>query len=116
MVDIEKAVNERLSAILGVLDENRIVTFDPKVGILFLGKDRIDVSRAQNLKAESEMFLQSELWKVFNETIRHHAYETMFIKSTSFEDMKSGKMLLYLLDVQRKIMEIFKAYRPPVQK
>jgi len=109
--EVKREVDKRLSSMLGFLDENQIVTFDPKVGIIFLGPERIDESRAMNLKSESEFVLQSQLWKVFNETIRHQAYEIMFLKSTSFDDMRSGKMLLYLLDLQRKILNIFRSYK-----
>ena len=109
--NIEEAVRKRLSELLGFIDERHIVSCNPKTGVIFIGSERIDEGRAQNLKSESEFMLKSDLWKVLNETIRHQAYETMFTKSTSFEDMKSGKMMLYLLDVQKKVMNIFSSYR-----
>ncbi len=65
------------------------------------------------LKSESEFMLNSDLWRLLEGTIRHMAYEIMFTKSKSFDDMLSGKMLLYHLDMQKKLMEAFKSYQQP---
>lgn len=106
-------VKDEMSKLLGFIDFNSIITFNEKTGVVFIGGERVDEGKLTNLKSESEFILHSDMWKVMSETIRHLAYEMMFIKSTSFEDMKSGKMLLYHLDIQKKIMDILASYKKP---
>lgn len=115
--DIKAEVEKRLSEMLGFLDGNSLITFDKTKGLVFIGGERILPERLANLKAESEFVLKSELWKLMTETVRHMAYDMMFTKSTNFEDIRSGKMLLYHLDVQKKLMETFKSYQhvPPAK-
>lgn len=116
--DIQLEVDKELSRLLGFVDEKSIVTIDQARGIVFIGGQRIDEARLANLKAESEMLLNSELWKLLSETIRHMAYEQIFVKSKDYSEIVSGKMWLYHLDVQKKLMDVFKSYKkqmpPPV--
>ena len=107
---LPKPVEEEVAKLLGFVDFKRIITFNEKAGAIYIGGERVDESRLGNLKAESQFMLNSELWKVMTETIRHMAYEIMFTKSMSFEDMRSGKMLLYHLDTQKKIMDILSRF------
>jgi hypothetical protein len=108
---IDDKVNERISKLLGFVDEKSIVTIDKTKGLVFIGGERVDEGRLMNLKTESEFFMNSELWKVLNETIRYMAYDTAFVKSTKWEDVLSSKMWLYHLDIQKKLMETFKSYK-----
>jgi len=110
MPKVPKPVEEELAKMLGFVDDKSIITFDEKTGVIFIGGERVVDDKLANLKSESEFMLKSELWKILNETIRHLAYETMFIKSTTYDDMRSGKMLLYHLGMQQRIMTILSAY------
>ncbi len=112
--DVKEEAEKLLKDMLGALDEARLVTFDKQKGLVYIGGEVADDARLANLKAESEFMLSSELWKLLSETMRYMAYEQMFTKSTSFDDMRSGKMLLYHLDVQKKLMQAFKSYQKRV--
>lgn len=114
--DIQEAVNKKLSSLLGFVDERQIVTFDKTKGFIFIGGKSIDEDRILNLQSEANFILQSDLWKILDETIRFMAYEMMFVKSKTYEDVQSGKMWLYHLDIQKKIMSIFKSYQKRVEK
>ncbi len=109
--DLQAEVDKHLSEMLGFVDDKSILTFDKSKGTVFVGGEKVLPERLANLKAESEFLLNSDLWKLMNETIRYMAYDRMFIKSASFEDMQSGKMLLYHLDIQKKLMETFRSYQ-----
>ena len=71
----------------------------------FLGSERISVVQMRSLKAEVKFLKETVLWKILQETLADHARKTMFERSTSFDDMKSGKLLLLAVEMQRKIVE-----------
>lgn len=117
--DIQAEVDKRLVEMLGFVDYRAVITVD-KTGFAYIGKERIDEGRLANLKSEAEFLSRSDLWKLLTETMRYSAYEKMFIKSESLNDLLAGKMWIYHLDTQQKILEMFKSHRksaipPPPQ-
>lgn len=114
--DLQEEVNKKLASMLGFVDEKNIITFDKAKGIILIGGERVSEERLTNLRSESEIFLQSDLWKILSGTITFMAYNQMFVKSQKYEDTLSGKMWLYHLDIQKKLMDTFKSYKKTVQK
>ena len=108
--DIQAEVDKRLVEMLGFVDYKAVITVD-KAGFAYIGKERIDESRLSNLKSEAEFLSRSDIWKLLNETMRYYAYEKMFIKSESLNDLLTGKMWIYHLDTQQKILEMFKSHK-----
>ena len=108
--EIEDLANKMVSDLLGFVDEKKVITMNEKQGAIFLGGERITPEECVNLKQEAELILTTDLWKIFNNTIRDIANKTMFEKSESFDDMKSGKCFLYNLSLQNKILNMFKNY------
>ena len=104
---VDELVNKRISELLGFVDENFIVTFNEKTGIVFVGGERITPEQAQNLKQEAELIKTLQIWKIFQNSIGDMARKTMFEKSMTFEDLRSGKMMLYNLSILKKIVDIF---------
>lgn len=105
---LEEAVNKRLVEMLGFFDFKSVITYKEDIGTLFINGERIDGGRLANLKSEAEFILKTDLWKILDDTIRFSAYERMFTKSKTIEDLLSGKMWLYHLDTQKKIMALLK--------
>lgn len=114
MKKIDKDIDQEIAKLLGFADFKSIMTFDESKGVIYIGGERVDDSRLANLKSESEFVLNSELWKILMETIKHMAEQMMFVRSSKWEDLQSGKMWLYHLDIQKKLMEIFKRYKGKV--
>lgn len=110
---LDKESEDKVAKLLGFVDEKSIITIDKIKGIIYIGGQRVDPVRLASLQAESTFLLNSELWKILSETIRHMAHEIMFTKSKTYEDLLSGKMWLYHLDIQKKILETFKSFRKP---
>lgn len=110
MPDIEELVNERLKALFTPINLRDVVTLDKKGGIIYIGGVRADDSRLQNLHAEAEFFMESDLWRVINETAKQLAQMSMFVAGDSIEDMKKGRAVLFTLDSQQKIVGLFKNY------
>lgn len=106
--DIQEEVHKKLVEMLGFIDYKSVITVS-KEGFLFIGKERIDESRLANLRSEAEFLEKSDIWKLLNETMRYSAYEMMFTKSKSIDDLMSGKMWIYHISTQQKILEMLKS-------
>ncbi len=101
-------VKRRLNELLTIIDPQFIVTDDPLKGLIYINKQPVDTQRLLNLRAEAEFLANSELWKIIYETIKDNAQRTMFINSKTLDDLQKGKSMLYTLDLQRQIVELFK--------
>lgn len=112
--DIQAEVDKRLVEMLGSVDYKKVVTFNKEIGAIYIGKDRADDSRIANLKSEAEFLMQSDLWRLLSESVRHLAYEMMFVKSQSLNDLLAGKMLLFNLDSQQKTIDLLRSYQKKV--
>lgn len=64
----------------------------------------IPVEYLRRLKQECSVLEESEIWKIFDNTLRSHAHKAMFVRSQTFEDVMVGKLMLYNLDIQKKIV------------
>ena len=107
----EELAKKKLNDLLSVVDIRSIVSMDKRNGIVYIGGERADEGRLGNLKAEAEFFTQSELWKLISQTPRELAQRIMFVAGESLDDMKKGRSLLFTLDSQQKIIDIFKSYQ-----
>lgn len=108
----EERVREKIVNLLTVVDERSVVTFNQKAGAIYIGGERADPGRLQALKAESEYFLASDLWKIIYESPKQLAHKAMFLAGESLDDLKKGRAILYTLDTQEKILRTFEAYQP----
>lgn len=101
--------------LLQELDETLILTTGKNEAgqtVLFLGGVEVPSNQAQQLKVEAAALTNLQLWKVFQETFKNTAYKTMFEKSKSFDDMKTGKGFLYALDLLNNIVKILQNFKP----
>jgi hypothetical protein len=101
---------EELNKLLTPVDEKLIVSFDSKAGAIFIGGERADDGRLTNLKSEANFLMESDIWNILNQTIRELAQRAMFVDGTSIESMQKGRSMLFLLDSQKKIVDIFRSY------
>lgn len=101
---------------MSIVDPTVIVTKDNR-GIIYIGGEMAEPGRLSNLRAEAEFFLQSDLWKIIFETPKELAHRAMFTDAESMVDLQKGKSMLFMLQTQKKIIEIFKSYsQSPVKK
>lgn len=110
--DVEKKAEElmkqNMERLLSVVDERMIVTMNDSQKAIFIGGVRAEPGQLKSLKAEAEFFLQSDLWKILNQTPRELAQRAMFISGDSIDDMKKGRSMLYLLATQQRILDTLK--------
>jgi hypothetical protein len=105
---IKKEVEKRLNDMLSTVDMHKIVTVDSKAGIVYIGGERVDKMRLNNLRQEAEAISQFELWSLLMETPKELAQRAMFVNSESLDDLKKGKTILYTIDTQQKIVNTLK--------
>ena len=107
----EELAKKKLNDLLSVVDQNGIVSIT-KQGVIYIGMERPDEGRLANLKAEAEFLMQSDIWKLLQETPKKLAEQSMFVAGETIDDMKKGRSILYTLSSQQKIVDILKSYQP----
>jgi hypothetical protein len=112
--EIEEEADNKLNKLLSTVDTNKIVTIDKNHGIVYIGGVKADEGQLTNLKAEAEALMRFDLWHLLYETPKELAQRTMFVHSESLDDLKKGKSMLYLLDSQKKIIDIFLSYQQKI--
>ena len=80
-------------------------------GRLLLGGEELNESRISSLKSEVQFLQQTEIWRVWQNTIADLARQRMFEKAVSFDDCWSGKMMLKNLEVMRDINKLILAWK-----
>jgi len=106
----KELADKMLMDMLSVVDYNKVISIDTRKGILFAGKDRIEVARLSNLKSEAEFLMESELWQLIKETPKELAHQALFKTSESLDDLKKGKAMLYTLSAQQNIIDIIRTF------
>jgi len=76
-----------------------------KLGSIFIAGEPLQEGEASALETEAKMFKEMRLYKLLFGTLIDQAYKTMFEKSTNFDDMRNGKMMLYNIGVQKNIVD-----------
>ena len=69
-------------------------------------------SELQLLKGEATAFSNMELHKYMLESLEHSAKLRMFEKSSSSADLMFGKAVLYVVDVQKKMLNKLVEHKP----
>lgn len=78
---------------------------------LFIGGKELKENEANILKEEALMLKGTKIWEFFKNTITEQAYQTMFTQSQTFDDMKTGKLMLFNLDLLEKLRIRFENYQ-----
>jgi len=83
-------------------------------GTVWLGKDRLTDTDVSSLREEAKAISDMRLWVILQSTVGELARQTMFEQSQTFNDMLSGKLMLYSLQKIAKIVSLIKDL--PVKK
>jgi hypothetical protein len=99
-----------LTGIMVAVDEKRVITFDEKTQVLKVGGQIVPKEYLTALKQEAAMMKKLYIWDIYQNTIASHAREIMFEKSQTFDDMMTGKLMLYNLNILKNILNIIERY------
>lgn len=104
---VDELAEEKLNKLLIPVDTKNIISFDRTTGVIYLGGELVDAKILQSLKSEAEAFKVSELWKLLYNTPNELAQKAMFSDAGDLEkQLIKGRAMLFLLDTQKKIIEI----------
>ena len=84
------------------VDPDNVIMFD-RVGGLYVSGEKVSESESKLLKEEAIYLKNTKIWNLIINTIADQARDVIFKKSKDFEDVKSGKLMLYNLDLIEKI-------------
>jgi hypothetical protein len=110
-IKAEELAKKKLNYLLSPIDHSGIASIT-KQGVIYVGGERPDDGRLANLKSEAEFLMQSDIWKLLQETPKKLAEQAMFVAGESLDDMKKGRSILYTLSSQQRIVDILKSYQP----
>lgn len=100
----EELAKQKINDLFSNVDLHKIITLD-KRGIILVGGEDVDASRLNNLRAEAEFLMQSDIWGLLIETPKELAQRSMFIQGDSIDDLRKGRSILYTLSAQRNILD-----------
>ncbi len=105
----KEIAEESLMKLLSTINWRNVVKIDKVKGFLFVGNERIDEARLANLKSEAEFFMESDLWKVLQDTPKELAQQAMFKDDGSLDtQLLKGRVILYTLSAQQNVIDVFK--------
>lgn len=107
----ESYKNELLKEFFCAVVPEDVITQD-KAGQLYLGGKVASPREVEVLQKEVDFLERSQIWKLLTNSLIDQAHMTMFNNSQSFEDMRSGKMMLYNIGVQKAILQKIKKAVP----
>jgi hypothetical protein len=73
-----------------------------------VGDEKLTDIEIQSLKSEVEVFKALRLWRIINETIKQEAVNKAINESTNWEEVLSGKMMLFNLQLINNILTFIK--------
>jgi hypothetical protein len=100
----EKDRNKLLKEVFCAVVTEDVLFIDEKTGRIAIGGEYLTENELVILKNEANELKKTRLWGVFTNTLVSMAHRTMFESSTSYEDMKSGKMLLVAVDLLKRLV------------
>jgi len=77
---------------------------------IYIGKEELTETASKALREEVLFLKQSKLWDLFFNTVTEQARATMFNLSETFDDMKTGKLMLLNLSILEKLCERIDKY------
>ena len=87
--------------LLRFISEEDLLRPDGKGGIICRGK-KVSREMQDQMAAEAEYIQNSITFKLLMTDMEFLANQTMFKKSSSFDDMMFGKVMLYVIDILKK--------------
>lgn len=109
----EELALKKFNDLLVPVDLNAVVSMDKRVGAVYVNGNRIEEGRLAALKSEAEAITNLDVWKLIYETPKELAHKAMFSDDGKLENqLMKGRAMLYLLDTQKRILDIFKSYSP----
>ena len=113
--DLDKQAKElaekKVSEMMSIVDWRKVATFSERQGLIYIGGIKCEAPQILALKAEAEQLKASEIWKLLYETPNALAQKTMFETGGDVDAFLKGRAMIYHLDSQKKIIDLFCSYQ-----
>jgi len=103
-----------LSNLFKFPDKDIIFQVD-KEGIPHLGGNRMSIQDVLYWKERIDEFVKTPVWNMLSNTLVEICRKHMFENSKSYTDVEFGKAMLYVVDLQQKILQAIQGVTVPVQ-
>lgn len=103
-----KIRNWVLKHLLNAILIEDVVTISPKVKKVFVNGRELEQGELESIVEEAKFIEKTRLWTLMQGTLNAQAKDKLFNHAVSPDDLFMGKAMLYNLDIQNKIIEIFK--------
>ena len=80
---------------------------------IYLGGYKVSKEELHALKEEIKYFEKARIWEILTNTLAFKAIERIGEKSITFDDVWSGKMMLFNIELQKNILSVIKNYKTP---
>ena len=100
-----------LPKLINSVEVNDVIHYD-RNGI-YLGGRKMDKDELRILREEIKFFEKARIWSIITNTLAFKAIERIGEKSTSFDDVWSGKMMLLNIEIQKEILTVLRNYKFP---
>lgn len=95
---------------LPVLDPTKIIIRNGSGNLIVDGRV-LTKEEVENLKSEVNILERLEIWKQLQATIVSQGQKIIFDNSTKWEDVLTGKLMLYNLNVMNDIIQLIKKHK-----
>jgi hypothetical protein len=84
-------------------------TFGRVIDIKFYLKGKeLNLLDLKNLREEVKYLKETMIWKILTNSLKEEARKSMNENALNFDDMRQGKLLLYAISLQEKIIDKLK--------
>lgn len=112
--NIDKLAYSKLCELNYAVDPEKVLTAmqdrEGKAVQIKLGDRILNKTEIRNLQEQVRFYRESQLIQILQNTPKEMAQKTMFVKSETYDDMKSGKMLILAVDIQDKILKAIESF------
>ena len=94
---------EAIKDLYNIISSEDVLRFDGENW--YFGGKKQTKDRMGMLAGEAGHFLESRLWKVLEIAMKNTSNEKMYIKSQTNDDLNGGKIMLFFLQEQKKLLK-----------
>ncbi len=103
----QRLVNWLLKNLLNAIVLNDVLLVEK--GVIYLNKKPITDEELRQLISEAKAIESTRLWSILNETLKNDAVDRGWNKSTTLDQMNTGKTIFYTLDLQSQIIKLIRS-------
>ena len=109
---------EERKELKGYLLKNVYCSIDPlnvfthnKAGLLMCNGEQLTEAEISSLQEEIKFLTKTRIWGILTNTLKDMARQTMCENSQTWDDMLTGKMMLFNISIQENVLKLIQDYK-----